>query len=217
MTTLATSSLNTASVFTLPDPNGLQRVLYRIPLLAYRLGLGAMMDRFRIAALTTRGRTSGKPRFAALEYRQHGSKVYILSGWGEQANWVRNLEHDSCVTLRRGQRVQGARAEVVRDRSEVFRALTLFYRTNPAYYERLFKQAGQRGQLDALSLPQIADRVVVVRVNPEAGPALLPAAPVDASALGALLAVALLLLTIGGPIAAITGAVRRSRRKCQAE
>lgn len=162
--------------------------MYRLPLLAYRLGLGAVMDRFYIGALTTRGRSTGLPRFAALEYRQHGSKVYIISGWGEQANWVRNLEHDPHVTLRRGARVQHGQAFIVRDRNEVFRALTLFYRTNPAYYERLFKQAGQRDMLDALTLPQIADRVVVVRVNPETGSPVLPPAPVDAQGVSVLIA-----------------------------
>jgi deazaflavin-dependent oxidoreductase (nitroreductase family) len=200
-----------ATVFTLPDPNGAQRVFYRLPLLAYRIGLGALMDRIHVAALTTQGRTSGKPRFAALEYRTHGSKIYIISGWGEQANWVRNLEVNPQVTLRRGVRAQAGQAAIVRDRNEVFRALTLFYRSNPAYYERLFKQAGQRDMLDALTLPQIADRVVVVRVNPDSGPPVLPPAPVDAQGLGAVLAALLLALLIAGPLALVAGAVRRHR------
>jgi deazaflavin-dependent oxidoreductase (nitroreductase family) len=212
MTTLErTAPPATATIFTLPDPNGIQRVFYRLPLLAYRLGFGGMMDRLRIAALTTRGRSSGKARFAALEYRQHGSKVYILSGWGEQANWVRNLEHAPQVTLRRGARVQAGLAAIVRDRSEVFRALTLFYRSNPAYYERIFKRAGQRDSLDALSLPQLANRIIVVRVDPLSTPPVLPAAPVDAQAVTAVVAG---LLTVGlvlAPIALAARAVRRSR------
>lgn len=198
------------AVFSLPDPNGLQRGFYRLPLLGYRLGLGTLMDRFHMAALTTRGRSSGLPRYTALEYRQHGSKVYIISGWGEQANWVRNLERDPHVTLRRGVRVQGGQAFIVRDRSEVFRALTLFYRTNPAYYERLFKQAGQRDLLDALTLPQIADRVVVVRVNPESGTPDLPPAPVDIEGPGVLIAG--LLLTLSA-LALIAFAFRVFRRR----
>jgi len=183
-------------VFTLPEPNALVRALYRLPLLAYRLGLGGLMDRLRIAALTTRGRSSGLPRYVALEYHQHGSKVYIMSGWGEQVNWVRNIERDPHVTLLRGKRVQSGQAYIVRDSNEVFRALTLFYRTNPAYYERLFKLAGQRDKLDALSLPEIASRVVVVRVNPEAGPPALPPAPVDAQGPGLLIAALLLALAV---------------------
>lgn len=210
MTTLERTALpTTPSIFTLPDPNGIQRAFYRLPLLAYRLGLGSVMERFRIAALTTRGRTSGNARFAALEYRQHGSKVYILSGWGEQANWVRNLERDPQVTLRRGPRVQAGLASIVRDRSEVFRALTLFYRSNPAYYERLFKQAGQRDSLDALSLPQLANRIIVVRIDPQPGLPVLPPVPVDAQGVGALIGGLLLAAAVFTPLALAARAVRR--------
>ena len=211
MTTLErTASPAAAHVFTLPDPSGIQRVFYRLPLLAYRLGFGGVMDRFRIMALTTRGRSSGKARFAALEYRQHGSKVYILSGWGEQAHWVCNLEQNPQVTLRRGVRVQAGRAAIVRDRSEVFRALTLFYRSNPAYYERLFKQAGQRDALDALSLPQLADRIVVVRVDPQSTPPELPPAPVDAQGVTMLVAGLLLAAAVLAPLMLAVRAVRRN-------
>lgn len=198
-----------SSVFMLPEPNGMLRAVYRLPLLAYRLGLGALMDRFMIGALTTRGRSSGQPRYTALEYRQHGSKIYIISGWGEQAHWVRNLESDPHVTLRRGARVQHGQASIVRDQNEVFRALTLFYRTNPAYYEGLFKRAGQRDRLDALSLPQIAGRVVVVRLKPEAGSPVLPPAPVDAQALAVLVAGLMLAITALALLALAFRVVRR--------
>ncbi|HYO88812.1 MAG TPA: nitroreductase family deazaflavin-dependent oxidoreductase [Candidatus Limnocylindrales bacterium] len=199
------------TVFTLPDPNGIQHAFYRLPLWGYRLGLGGVLDKFNIAALTTLGRKSGKPRFAALEYRQHGSKIYIISGWGEQANWVRNLEQHPQVTLRRGVRVQAGRAAVVSDRNEVFRALTLFYRTNPAAYERMFKRLSQRDSMDALTLPQIADRVLVVRVLPEAGPPVLPAAPTDGQRAAAVAAGALLALLVTGLFAFALGRSRRSR------
>lgn len=198
------------SVYTLPDPDGMQRLLYRFPLLGYRLGLGGVLDQFRIAALTTRGRRSGQPRFAALEYRQHGSKVYIISGWGERANWVQNVRHDPEVTLRRGARVERGRATIVTDRSETFRALSLFYHSNPAYYERWFKRMGQRDRLDALTLPQVADNVLVVRINPEPGAPVLPPAPVDAQALGVAIALALLVLLAGLVVAGARFA-RRSR------
>ena len=200
------------TAFALPDPNAVQHAFYRLPLWGYRLGLGGLIDRFKIGALTTRGRTSGLPRFAALEYRQHGSKVYIISGWGEQANWVRNLQSDPHVTLRRGARVQAAQAAVVTDRSEVFRALTLYYRTNRAAYDRMFKRLSQRSSMDALTLPQIADRVLVVRVLPEAGPPTLPPLPVEGRKTAAgLLAGGLLMLLVAGLIAFALGRSRHGR------
>lgn len=198
------------TAFALPDPGGIQRALYRLPLLGYRIGLGGLLDQFKIAALSTRGRISGKPRFAALEYRQHGSKIYVISGWGERANWVRNLEQHAQVTLRRGDRVQAARATVVSDRNEVLRALTLFYRSNRAASERMFKRLSQRESMDALTLPQIADRVLVVRIVPEAGAPTLPAAPVDKQTTAALLAGGLLLALITGLIVLALGRSRRA-------
>lgn len=201
---------STLTAFTLPDPSDIQHALYRLPLLGYRIGLGGLIDRFRIAALTTRGRISGEPRFTALEYRQHGSKIYIISGWGERANWVRNLEQHAQVTLRRGARVQAARAAVVSDRSETFRALTLFYRSNRAASERMFKRLSQRDSMDALTLPQIADRVLVVRIVPETGAPTLPAAPVDRQAAAAVLAGGLLLALITSLMILALGRARRA-------
>jgi deazaflavin-dependent oxidoreductase (nitroreductase family) len=196
--------------FALPEQTLLQQTFYRMPLWGYRLGFGSVFEAFKIAVLTTRGRKSGQPRFTALEYRQHGSKLYIISGWGAQANWVRNLQHDPQVTLRRGLRAQAARAEVVTDRSEVFRALTLYERSNSATAEWLFKRISQRDSLDGLSLPQVADRVLVVRVLPESGAPVLPPAPAGDPKLAAGLIAGLLLLILTALLAFALGRARRS-------
>jgi deazaflavin-dependent oxidoreductase (nitroreductase family) len=196
--------------FALPEPTFLQRAFYRLPLWGYRLGFGGLFEALKIAVLTTRGRRSGQPRFTALEFRQHGSKLYIISGWGAQANWVRNLQGDPQVTLRRGLRAQAARAEVVTDRSEVFRALTLYERSNSATAEWLFKRISQRDSLDGLTLPQVADRVLVVRVLPESGAPVLPPAPAADPKIAAGLSAGVLLLLLTGLLAFALGRARRS-------
>ena len=52
--------------------------------------------------LTTTGRLSGRPHeieiwFAAAE---DGRTIYLLSGGGERADWVRNIDRDGAVTFR---------------------------------------------------------------------------------------------------------------------
>ena len=70
----------------LPYPQGLGRWLLRLPLLLYRLGLGWLANSFRLMVLTTWGRKSGLPRHTAIEYRAHGSKIYVISAWGSRCS-----------------------------------------------------------------------------------------------------------------------------------
>ena len=66
--------------------------------------------------------------------------------------------------------------------------------------------------MDALTLPQIADRVLVVRVLPEAGPPALPPLPVEGRKTAAgLLAGGLLMLLVAGLIAFALGRSRHGR------
>jgi deazaflavin-dependent oxidoreductase (nitroreductase family) len=63
--------------------------------------------------LVTRGRTSGEPREITIWFAVVGRIVYLLSGGGEAAHWVRNLRADPSVAIiAGGVRVEG-RARVV--------------------------------------------------------------------------------------------------------
>lgn len=50
--------------------------------------------------LTTTGRNSGLPREIEIWFGVIGSKLYILSGNGDRANWVRNIISNPGVTVR---------------------------------------------------------------------------------------------------------------------
>lgn len=110
----------------LPYPKGWLKRFFRLPILLFRLGLSVTLDRVPIMILTTRGRRSGQARFAALEYRQHGTKVYVISGWGERPQWYQNLQHDSESTIALGQKTYRAKATVLENPSEKARALYMF-------------------------------------------------------------------------------------------
>ena len=100
------------------------------PVLLYRLGLGWLLPP-TIILLTTKGRRSGRPHTAALESRRHGSKLYVVSIWGRQADWYQNLLADPVVRVQQGRRSFVARAQPINDADELWRVLHLFRKGNP--------------------------------------------------------------------------------------
>lgn len=53
-----------------------------------------------VAALTTTGRKSGKPRTTFVRAHRDGAKVYLVSITGEHALWLKNIRANPTVTLR---------------------------------------------------------------------------------------------------------------------
>jgi hypothetical protein len=86
--------------------------------------MGWMLRPMNLLVLTTKGRKSGQPRHTVLEYRRHGSKLYLVSAWGNRPNWINNLQADSTVTVQLGQKEIAAKA-MLRSRVVVFIATTL--------------------------------------------------------------------------------------------
>lgn len=156
-------------------PSGAVRLAVRLPIALYRLGLGMVIGSAPIMVLTTRGRRSGLPRYTPLEYRQHGSKYYLISAWGRRAHWVQNLLASPDVTVQCGHRTYAARARLVDDAGEASRAAQLFRRQTPYLYEtllaRLFGESVV-GSSQALSAPPST----IVRLDrlPNAAPPLPP-------------------------------------------
>jgi deazaflavin-dependent oxidoreductase (nitroreductase family) len=54
--------------------------------------------------LTTTGRVSGQRHTVEIWFARRGPTVYLLSGGGERADWVRNLRRRPEVTVRIGRR-----------------------------------------------------------------------------------------------------------------
>jgi deazaflavin-dependent oxidoreductase (nitroreductase family) len=81
------------------------------------------MDEREIAALdfcylTTTGRRTGHPHTIEIWFALSDDHVYLLSGGGDAADWVRNLRANPTVALRLGDHDMITKARVVDDPAE---------------------------------------------------------------------------------------------------
>lgn len=148
----------------IPYPTPLGRFVLRMPLTLFRLGLGDVLNLLRLMILTTRGRKSGEARYAAVEYRRHGSKIYVVSGWGERTDWFQNLLVDPLVTLQLGREKVSALADKVTDPAEAARALQLFRQSAPARYDAVLGRLIE-DEISGLKLRDVSAQFTVVRLD----------------------------------------------------
>jgi deazaflavin-dependent oxidoreductase (nitroreductase family) len=188
----------------IPYPRGAGLLLVRLPLIGYRLGLGGLLNLGRVMVLGTCGRRSGQTRYTAIEYRNHGSKTYVVSAWGERPNWVQNLKTSPEVIMQKGQRSFAGRAEIVTNRGEALRVLHLFRRRAPFVYDPLIARLSARERVNERSLPDISGEITIVRIEPTTAPPTLRPMPIDYAWVAPLLAVLVL-------AAALLIALTRSR------
>ena len=109
------------------------RWLSRLPLWLYRAHLGWLLGH-RFLLLTHTGRKSGLQRQTVLEVVRHDptTGVYIVaSGWGEKADWLRNIEHTPDVTVQSG-RERLAAAAMRLPIAEAIREFSDYMKRHPA-------------------------------------------------------------------------------------
>jgi deazaflavin-dependent oxidoreductase (nitroreductase family) len=164
----------------LPYPESLARVASRLPLYIYKLGWGRIISWVPWLVMTTEGHQSHLPRHVVVEYRRHGSKYYIVSGWGEQTHWYQNLMQNPRVTIQHGSHVYDAVAHRVENPAEVLRSLYMFSR-NSWIYETLFARMSSAQSADLSTLAEVVDEFTVVRIDPTDKPPYLPPVPLFSS------------------------------------
>lgn len=77
------------------------------------------------AYLTTTGRKSGRPHRIEIWFAIDDRKLYLLSGGGAKADWVKNIRKDGTVRIQVGSRSVEARARIARAGKEDARAREL--------------------------------------------------------------------------------------------
>jgi deazaflavin-dependent oxidoreductase (nitroreductase family) len=96
-----------------PAPKGWLRVLLSLPVLLYRLHLGWLFGH-RFLLLTHVGRKSGLPHRTVLEvvrYTRESRTCIVASGWGEKAQWFKNIMAHPVVEVTLGMQTHWARAQ----------------------------------------------------------------------------------------------------------
>jgi deazaflavin-dependent oxidoreductase (nitroreductase family) len=105
------------------------QVVTKVPLVSWRLGLGPLTGRL-FAILTITGRKSGLPRRTMVEYHRFNDKKYIVSGFGEDAQWYKNIVADSRITVQTSDGTESVRAVRVTDDDELIDVINVFKSTD---------------------------------------------------------------------------------------
>ena len=85
-------------------PSRLVKVVFDAPTVLYRIGLGWMLGK-RILVLTHRGRRTGQLRETVLEvllFDPDNKESLVVSAYGTQADWYRNLRVQPALRVRTG-------------------------------------------------------------------------------------------------------------------
>lgn len=149
----------------IPYPGRLLQFLFRIPVQLHRLGLGRVISLAPVMILSTRSASGDDVRHDCLEYRQHGSKLYVISTWGDRPDWYCNLREHSQATISVRNRRYAVKASRVTDREEAKRALLMFRRGAPLVYDPLLSRMSSVEDVNLHTLAVIADQVTVVRFD----------------------------------------------------
>jgi deazaflavin-dependent oxidoreductase (nitroreductase family) len=150
------------------QPSGLNRLLYRMPLVIYRVGLGSWMGE-RFIYLVHTGRKSGKQREVALEvieYKEEEDTYYLASGWGERSDWYRNILKTPQVEAQVGRRRFRGRVEKVTldQAAELF---SCYGRRHPRALQTLARVMGYHIEASDVSYRSLGHAVPVVGVHVE--------------------------------------------------
>jgi deazaflavin-dependent oxidoreductase (nitroreductase family) len=145
------------------------RWLSRLPAWLYRARLGWLLGH-RFLLLTHIGRKSGAERQTVLEVVRHDrtTGIYIVvSGWGEKADWFRNIEQTPDVTIESGHE----RLDAVAVRLPIAEATDELYdytKRHPAALRALSRLLiGERLSGTKEDCTRLAERVPLVSLRPK--------------------------------------------------
>lgn len=143
----------------------LPRAIVRAPIALYRLGLGGLLGR-RFMLLEHRGRRSGKVRQVVLETLSvSGEVIHVVSGYGKESQWLRNLRADPRVRVTCGwAQPRVARAQILPPGQAVV-VLEAYRRRHPMAARALALALGlaQLAQDEPLPL-ELGEQLPVVRL-----------------------------------------------------
>jgi|WetSurMetagenome_2_1015567.scaffolds.fasta_scaffold59650_2 deazaflavin-dependent oxidoreductase (nitroreductase family) len=127
----------------IPRPRGLSRRLFKLPVYLYHLHLGSLLGN-RFLLLHHQGRKSHQLYQAVIEVVKHDElshTFYVVSGWGEKADWYQNIMAHPQVLIQVKDRIRYAIAE----RTSALvgeNVIVSYYHHHPLFFRELSRVMG---------------------------------------------------------------------------
>jgi deazaflavin-dependent oxidoreductase (nitroreductase family) len=170
-----------SGAMTYPAKGTLNRIIFKSPLIGWRMGLGSLMSHpalggNKMLVLTTWGRRSQLPRHTMLTYASAGGKEYLCSGWGPRSDWYQNIIANPAVTVQTYHKTYTAKARQVQGLDE-FTQVTqeMFASGGDTHFTTWLESLGI--QYDPQDMIDKRERLYILALDPseETGPAPLEA------------------------------------------
>ncbi|MEO8287158.1 MAG: nitroreductase family deazaflavin-dependent oxidoreductase [Chloroflexota bacterium] len=151
-------------------PSGALKFALKLPVHLYHGGLGWLLDH-RFLLLTHRGRKSGKLYETVLEivvYRPATGTCYVVSGWGDNPDWYRNIQTQPAVSVQVG-RQQFAPLQHFLTPEEVATVWRSFRRKHPIEERialKIYSRAGNANQNGAARRDTLVRNLRMVAFRP---------------------------------------------------
>jgi deazaflavin-dependent oxidoreductase (nitroreductase family) len=161
---------DTTGPMTYPARGTLNRLLFKAPVIWWRMGLGPLLKR-RMLLLTTWGRKSRLPRHTMLSYTLHAGKAYLISGWGQRTDWYQNAIADGHTTVQLGGPAYHAFARRVVDIEEYATVIKIMLRTGgDAHFKPWLRSLSIAYDLDDLIAKRDRVHLVALDQTDQVGP-----------------------------------------------
>jgi deazaflavin-dependent oxidoreductase (nitroreductase family) len=121
------------------------KLLSRLHLLLYRLGLAHRLAKLPVLVLTTKGRQSGKQRTVPLTYFEDGASLVLVASYGGRPHhpaWFVNLEAEPDVGVKIGRRTRRmtARRATPEERERLWPRVVAGYAGYAAYQAKTSRE-----------------------------------------------------------------------------
>lgn len=149
-------------------PRGLARLAWRAPIWLYRFGLGGLLGE-RFLLINHVGRKSGKMRQAVVEvvYQDKQTGAFMVaSGFGEQADWYKNLMVHPQVSIQVGRKRMNAHAKRL-PAPQAAEALLNYHQRHPTALRTLAKILGYQIDGSQEDIRFLAGVIPIVSFTPQ--------------------------------------------------
>jgi deazaflavin-dependent oxidoreductase (nitroreductase family) len=119
-----------------------------------------------ILLLTTTGRKSGEPRVTPLQYELIDSIHWVASGWGKDADWLKNIRREPQVHVQVGGVNFPARVELIEDPAQVADFLEVRLKRHPLMIGLMLHAQGLPLKHTRQNLESLAVDIVAVKLIP---------------------------------------------------